>query len=208
MLTQLPRLYAITDARLMPGATLFSKVEAALKGGCGWVQYRDKTNDSRRRLQDANKLRELCEHYQAKLIVNDDPQLALASRAHGVHLGQGDTPLAEARRLLGTSAIIGSTCHASVDLAIAGHAQGADYLAFGRFFASTTKPGASPASLTLISQIKHQLAVPVVVIGGITLQNAPQLLQAGADCLAVCEGLFSAENVESQATAFRQLFLD
>lgn len=200
-----PRLYAITDSRQLLAPDWLEPIEAALRGGCGWVQYRDKSSDSQRRLQQACALRQLCDDYQAKCLINDDPALARRSQAHGVHLGQGDMPIAEARQLLGPAAIIGATCHASLELAQQSAAAGADYLAFGRFFPSNTKPDASPAPIGLLAGVRRITHLPIVVIGGINLSNAQALLQAGADSLAVCEGLFAAADIQDCARQFLQL---
>lgn len=196
-------LYAITDSQLLPGEKLFSAVEQALQGGCQWIQYRDKSGDSAKRLQEAQQLVALCNQYQAALLVNDDVQLALAVNAHGVHLGQEDGSVQSARKLLGETAIIGVTCHDSLALAQQAIEEGASYIAFGRFFPSHTKPNARPAKFTLISEAKTKFpGVPVIVIGGITLTNAHILLDAGADKLAVCHELFSADDIKQVAQDF------
>lgn len=202
-------LYAITDSQLLPGDKLFAGVEAALHGGCKWIQYRDKSGDKKRRLHDAKKLVDLCNRYDAALIVNDDVQLAAAVAAQGVHLGQGDGDPSRARAVLGEEAIIGVTCHDSLELAEQAIQQGASYIAFGRFFPSRTKPNARPAKFTLISEAKGRFpAVPLVVIGGITLENAQILLDAGADKIAVCHELFSASDIRQTAELFNALRCD
>lgn len=196
-------LYAITDSQLLLGEKLFSGVEAALQGGCKWIQYRDKSGDVTKRLHEARQLVALCNQYHAALIVNDDVQLAAAINAHGVHLGQGDGDPRAARELLGENAIVGVTCHDSLELAQQAIDQGASYVAFGRFFPSRTKPNARPAKFTLISEAKLKFPqIPVVVIGGITLDNAHILLDAGADKIAVCHELFSAEDIHRTAKQF------
>lgn len=199
-------LYAITDSHLLPGDKLFSAVEAALQAGCKWIQYRDKSNDPKKRIQDAQQLVVLCNQYQAALIINDDVQLAVTVSAHGVHLGQEDGSPRAARKLLGDNAIIGVTCHDSLELAQQALNDGASYIAFGRFFPSHTKPNAKSARFTLISAAKTKFpGIPVVVIGGITLDNAHLLLDAGADKLAVCHELFSASDVKQVAEQFISL---
>jgi thiamine-phosphate pyrophosphorylase len=200
-------LYAITDSQLLAGKFL-SYVEAALDGGVRLLQYRDKSSDETQRLREAQALRELCERYQTQLIINDDAELA-ARLGVGVHLGQTDGPLTPARALLGRQAIIGSTCHASLDLAEQAAHEGASYIAFGRFFNSTTKPGAPAADLALLDLARPRLQLPIAVIGGITLDNAAPLVAHGADLLAVVHGLFGAENtreVTRRARAFNALF--
>ena len=200
-------LYAITDSQLLAGRFL-SHVEAALEGGVCLLQYRDKSDDAARRLREAEGLMKLCERYGTQLVINDDAELA-ARLGVGVHLGQTDGPLTPARALLGRNAIIGSTCHARLDLAQQAAHEGASYVAFGRFFNSVTKPGAPAASLDLLEQARDQVKLPIAVIGGITLDNAAPLVAHGADLLAVIHGLFgadSAQEVTRRARAFNVLF--
>lgn len=199
-------LYAITDSQLLPGDKLFSAVADALRGGCKLVQYRDKSTDQARRLFEAKSLVALCNQYQAQLLINDDVELAKNSSAHGVHLGQEDTNPVAARLILGTSAIIGVTCHDSLALAQKAIKETANYIAFGRFFPSSTKPDARPAPISLISEARTTFGTtPIAVIGGITLGNGKQLLEAGADMLAVCHSLFSADDITAQAKKFIEL---
>ncbi|MFW3897232.1 thiamine phosphate synthase [Pseudomonas putida CSV86] len=200
-------LYAITDSQLLAGRFL-PYVEAALEGGVTLLQYRDKSNDQARRLREAETLRDLCARYRTRLIINDDAELA-ARLGVGVHLGQTDGPLTPARTLLGKDAIIGSTCHAQLELAEQASREGASYVAFGRFFNSLTKPGAPAADLALIGQAKARVKLPVAVIGGITLDNAAPLVEHGADLLAVIHGLFGADSTQEvtrRARAFNALF--
>ena len=199
-------LYAITDTQLMPNEKLFTGVAAALKGGCKFIQYRDKSNNAEQRLTDATQLLTLCNRYNATLIINDDVQLAQRINAQGVHLGQGDGDVKAARVLLGTNTIIGVTCHDSLALAEKAIADGANYIAFGRFFLSNTKPNARPAPLNLLREAREKFPTTMIVaIGGITIENAKQVLDAGADMIAVCNNLFAAENIEQQATLFINL---
>lgn len=200
-------LYAITDSQLLAGRFL-SYVEAALDGGVTLLQYRDKSDNQAQRLREAETLRELCARYKTRLIINDDAELA-ARLGVGVHLGQTDGPLTPARTLLGREAIIGSTCHAQLELAEQAAREGASYVAFGRFFNSVTKPGAPAANVELIQQAKARIKLPVAVIGGITLDNAAPLVEHGADLLAVVHGLFGADSpqeVTRRARAFNALF--
>jgi len=200
-------LYAITDSQLLAGRFL-SHVEAALEGGVCLLQYRDKSDDAARRLREAEALMKLCERYGTRLLINDDAELA-ARLGVGVHLGQTDGPLTPARALLGRQAIIGSTCHASLELAAQAASEGASYVAFGRFFNSVTKPGAPAANIELLQQACAQVKLPIAVIGGITLDNAAPLVAHGADLLAVIHGLFgadSAQEVTRRARAFNALF--
>jgi thiamine-phosphate pyrophosphorylase len=199
-------LYAITDSQLLPGEKLFTGVEAALIGGCKFVQYRDKSNDAEKRLEDAKKLLALCNQYNATLIINDDAQLAHQIKAHGVHLGQGDGDVKASRELLGDEAIIGVTCHDSLGFAEKAIADGASYIAFGRFFSSNTKPDARPASLGLLHEAKIKFpGTMIVAIGGITIENVKSVLDAGATMIAVCNSLFGAGDIEAQAKLFNNL---
>ena len=201
-------LYAITDSELLKGK-LLPYVEAALKGGATLLQYRDKSSDDARRLREAEALRELCNRYGAALIINDDAELA-ARLGVGLHLGQGDGSLSAARALLGRQAIIGGTCHAQLELAEAATKEGASYVAFGRFFNSTTKPGAPAADVALLAAAKAKVNLPIVAIGGVTLDNAPELIAHGASMVAVVHGLFGADSaaeVERRARAFSALFI-
>lgn len=200
-------LYAITDSELLKGR-LLPYVEAALKGGATLLQYRDKSSDDARRLREAETLRELCNRYGASLIINDDAELA-ARLGVGLHLGQGDGSLSAARALLGRQAIIGGTCHAQLELAEAAAKEGVSYVAFGRFFNSTTKPGAPSADIALLAAAKAKVNLPIVAIGGVTLENAPELIAHGASMVAVVHGLFGADSaaeVERRARAFSALF--
>lgn len=200
-------LYAITDSQLLAGK-LLPFVEAALKGGVKLLQYRDKSTDEARRLREAEALRELCNRYGAALIINDDAELA-ARLSVGLHLGQSDGSLSAARALLGRHAIIGGTCHAQLELAVEAAKEGASYVAFGRFFDSTTKPGAPAATVELLQAAKARINLPIVAIGGVTLDNAPELIAHGASMVAVVHGLFgadSADEVERRARAFNDLF--
>lgn len=209
MTAPLRGLYAITDSTLLAEGRLLPYVEAALRGGVRVLQYRDKSTDTARRLAEASALRDLCARYQAALIINDDLALA-AELGVGLHLGQTDGSLAKARAVLGPQAIIGATCHARLELAEQAQAEGASYLAFGRFFNSQTKPGAPAATPELLAEARARFALPLVAIGGVTRDNGAQLIAQGADLLAVVHALFAAETateVEQRARAFQSLFM-
>jgi thiamine-phosphate pyrophosphorylase len=196
-------LYAITDG---PRPDLLPAVEAALQGGAALIQYRDKTVDAQRRMREASALRELCARFDVPLIINDDIELALASGAAGVHLGEDDGDVAVARSRLGTNAIIGVSCYDSLSRARQMAAAGADYLAFGAFFSSPTKPNARRATLDLLREAKP-LGRPLVAIGGITPDNAPPLVEAGADFLAVISGVFAVPDPCVAAGKYKKIFL-
>lgn len=184
---------------------LLQMVEAALKGGVAAVQYREKSGDVALRHEQASELLSLCHRYHVPLIINDDLRLADLVEADGVHLGREDARLKEARIILGSEKIIGASCYQDVELAMQAVAEGADYVAFGSFYSSPTKPQAARAPLQLLHDA-NRLSVPVVAIGGITLENAPMLIEAGADAIAVITALFDAPDIEKAAQTLNQLF--
>ncbi len=199
-------LYAVTDTELTRGQRLVDAVAEALAGGAVMVQYRDKSSDSARRRREATALNELCSSHGVPLIVNDDPALARQAGAAGVHLGAQDAPLAGARELLGPKAIIGCSCYNRLELARQAAANGADYVAFGSFFPSPTKPAAVRAPPELLSAARRELSLPIAAIGGIDPDNAVTLLRHGAGLLAVISALFAVADVEAAARGFRSLF--
>lgn len=169
------------------------------------LQYRDKTQDAARRSREACALSGLCSEFKVPLIINDDVELAHASGAAGVHLGEDDGEIAAARAVLGTHAIIGISCYDSLQRARDAAAAGADYLAFGAFFPSTTKPGARHAKPGLLRDAR-EFGLPLVAIGGITPENGGSLVGAGADFLAVVSGVFGALDIRTAAQQYRKLF--
>lgn len=199
-------LYAITDPDLLPGERLLDAARAAITGGAALLQYRNKHADAATRLREAEQLNLFCRDAGVLFLVNDDMELAQACGAHGVHLGQRDGAIDDARALLGAEAIIGQTCHASLELALAAQAAGANYVAFGRFFPSRTKPAATPAAVEWLPQARAAIDIPIVAIGGVTVANAPHLITAGADAVAVIHDLFSAADVAARARDFAALF--
>jgi thiamine-phosphate pyrophosphorylase len=199
-------LYAITP-EVQEAALLESRVRAALTHAPdGWaaLQYRSKVTAPDLRLEQARRLAALARERGVRFLVNDDVELALAVDADGVHLGREDGDLAQARRRL-RGRILGASCYDSLDAARSAVAAGADYVAFGSVFPSGTKPGAVRAPLDLFGQARA-LGVPLVAIGGITLANAPQVLAAGADALAVIADLFEAGDIAARARALAGLF--
>lgn len=198
-------LYAITP-ELTDSIALFSKVDAALRGGASVVQYRSKTLADPLRRAQAGEIASLCRIRNALFIVNDSVELACEVDADGVHLGKDDGDVAAARSVLGPAKLIGVSCYDDIDRARKAVAQGADYVAFGSFFFSSTKPGALRAATELLQTAASEFALPVVAIGGITEDNAAGLIAAGADALAVVSALFDALDVEAQARRFAQLF--
>ncbi len=150
-------------------------------------------------------LLKLCSNHGVSLIINSDIDLAIECGAAGVHLGSEDIGLTEARVRLGREAIIGVSCYDSIALARVAVDHGASYVGFGAFYPSTTKPNAGRAQLATLIEAES-LGVPVVAIGGVTPDNAPPLIAAGADCVAAVSSLFDATDIESTARRFSQLF--
>lgn len=198
-------LYLLT--REMPDtAALCTTVAAALSAGTRVLQYRDKSGDTARQLVQARALRELCDRHGACLIINDDVGLALAAGADGVHLGEDDAGLEDARARLGADSIIGVSCYNELARAERAVDGGADYVAFGAFFISGTKPQARAAPLQLLRDARR-LPVPVVAIGGIDASNGRSLIDAGASALAVLGAVWDADEPVRVARALTSLFL-
>jgi len=197
-------LYAVTPD-VADTALLLAKVEPVLAAGARLLQYRNKSADAARRGEQARALRAVCRRHAATLIINDDVTLARAIDADGVHVGADDPALALAREQLGSQKIIGVSCYDDLQRARAAATQGADYVAFGSFFASAVKPGAVRAPLSVLPAARA-LGVPVVAIGGITLDNAGGLIAAGADAVAVISALFAAPDPAGATRDFCRLF--
>lgn len=198
-------LYAVTPD-LDDTTELLRRVGQALQGGLRLLQYRNKPAAAALRREQAGALLALCRAQSVPLVINDDLQLALEIGADGAHLGREDGDLATARAALGPGKLLGISCYDDIGRAREAKRVGADYVAFGSFFASPTKPAAVRAPLTLLGAAKAGLGLPVCAIGGITLQNAPQLIAAGADLLAVITDLFEAPDIRARAAAYTSLF--
>jgi thiamine-phosphate pyrophosphorylase len=196
-------LYAITQTDNKSADTVIAEVAAAIRGGAVVVQYRDKNPYNA--LDLARELVKLCHRREVPLLINDDIELAALAGADGVHLGRKDATIEEARKRLGPEAIVGRSCYNSVELALEAERLGADYVAFGRFFPSSSKPLARPAELATLCRAKQALTVPKVAIGGILPENGAQLMEAGADLLAVIGGIFDREP-EQSARNYQPLF--
>ncbi|HSB49069.1 MAG TPA: thiamine phosphate synthase [Burkholderiales bacterium] len=205
MTRRISGLYAVTP-ELADTPALVAAAEAALRGGAKLLQYRNKTAAAALRLTQARALLALCRKYRVPLIINDRLDLALEVPADGVHLGADDVPLATARARLGPARLLGASCYDRLEAALEAERLGADYVAFGSFFPSSVKPGAVRAPLALLREAKRRLSVQVVAIGGITLDNAPQLIAAGADSVAVISALFDADDIGIAARRFSALF--
>ncbi len=198
-------LYGITDPVLC-GEHLFDDVASAIEAGMQILQYRNKAASTARQQEEAMALKQLCHQHGVLFIINDDAALAAAVDADGVHLGQKDHTPGEARQRLGKNKIIGVSCNNRFDYALTAQQQGADYVAFGRFFASRTKPGAPQAEVELLRRARTELDLPVVAIGGITPDNGAELLEAGAHMLAVIHGIFGAPDIDRAVRRYRHLF--
>ena len=200
-------LYAITR-ETDDTSYLLTSVEAALRGGAAVVQYRDKSGDVARQHEQASELLAVCRRYHVPLIINDSLRLADLVGADGVHVGRDDGAIHEARIVLGPEKIIGVSCYQSLERAVAAQAAGADYVAFGSFFPSSTKPDAQRAEPDLLREAARVIHLPLVAIGGITLNNAVSLIDAGADAIAVISALFDSTDIEETARQFADLFMD
>jgi len=199
-------LYVITAGPDGEGRDIVTQVRLAIDGGARVVQYRDKSSDPLRRLREATELVKLCRERNVPLIVNDDPELAREVGADGVHLGKEDVTIRDARALLGPNALVGVSCYDRFDRARRAELAGASYVAFGSFFPSRTKPDAVRASPELLERAKDALHIPVVAIGGISPENGRGLIEAGADALAVVEGVFGQTDILAAARRYARLF--
>jgi len=196
-------LYAVTPD-CPDSATLLAKAEAALRGGVALLQYRNKAASSERAASEAAALRALARRFRTPFIVNDSVELACELDAEGVHLGRDDGNVAAARARL-SGKVLGVSCYDSLARAQAAVTAGADYVAFGSVFVSSTKPGAVRAPLSLFGAARR-LGVPLCAIGGVTVERASRLLEAGADLVAVISDLFDAPDISARARAYAKIF--
>ncbi|THB74722.1 MAG: thiamine phosphate synthase [Gammaproteobacteria bacterium] len=199
-------LYVITDENLITHDNLKYSVEQAILGGASIVQYRNKSADSQTKVTQAENILQVCNLHSVPLIINDDIALCAEIGADGVHLGQDDADIADAKEHLGSDTIIGITCHSSIDLAVKAQEGGADYVAFGSFFPSQTKPDAKPAEISILEKAQLMLNIPTVAIGGINIDNASQLIEAGASSIAVAGAVFAGSDPKAQAEKLSRLF--
>ena len=191
--------YFITDAKLSK-KDIFSDVENAVHGGCSVVQYREKNKNTEEMIEEARRIKELCGN-KAFFLINDQVDIALAADADGVHLGQADLDVKTARRILGKK-ILGVTVH-NLDEARRAAKEGADYLGVGPIFPTSTKPDAGrPCGTGLIEQIKEEINLPIVAIGGITKENTPQVIRAGANSVAAVSAVVCSDDVEREVRDF------
>ena len=174
----------IIDPQITHGRDVFTIAKGALDGGANILQLRDKINDKRTVVSTARELRKMCGESNAILIINDYVDIAVLSDADGVHVGQHDLSLSDARKLLSSNQIIGSS-NALVEEAIESDEQGADYIAIGSIFKTTTKSDTRPAGLTTLREVRNRISSPIVAIGGITQERVHSVVQAGADAICV-----------------------
>ena len=198
-------LYAITDTNRFNNEDLITTCEQALQGGAVMLQYRDKSQNVDKRIEQATALRKLCHTYNAFLIIDNDIELCLQTNADGVHLGPLDSELTEARQLLGPGKIMGVSCYQDLEKAHQALAANANYVSFGAFYPSKTRPDAALIDFDILKELKN-FPIPVVAIGGINLERADLLIQKGVDHVAVISDLWNADNIEQHADAYTQLF--
>jgi len=206
---QLYGLYVITPcSSIQPLSTpeLLIKIEQAIEGGARLVQYREKFHPASLKLEQAQAIKSLCQSRGVCFLINDDPILAAEVGADGVHIGKDDGSLQHVRQMLGNQAVIGISCYNQLSLAVAAEQQGADYVAFGRFFSSQSKPDTVQADIALLKEAKSRLSLPVACIGGISAENAKLLTSAGADMLAVINAVFGMPEVTQAARDLNQCF--
>ena len=196
-------LYAITQTDGKSSETIIQEVYSVIKSGVSVIQYRDKNPVDA--LYLAKEILAVCKRHQVPLIINDDADFANSIGADGVHIGKDDGGVFLARKILGSKAIIGISCYDDINIALKAEAQGVDYVAFGRFFPSSSKPLALPAHTKTLNQAKKRINVPIVAIGGILPENGGELLDAGADVLAVIGGIFEHNPIQS-TKAYMKLF--
>ena len=198
-------LYAITPDSADLN-TLIQKTKSAIEGGAFMVQYRSKIQDRDVKMQQCAAILRLCREYEIPCIVNDDVDMCRVLEADGVHLGEKDDNIAEVRHILGEDAIIGSSCYDQLDRAKSAQKEGASYVAFGAMFATSTKPNAPRASLALLKEAKREIQIPIVAIGGITVNNAHDVIKTGIDAIAVITSLYEAKSIKETAETLSKMF--
>ncbi len=201
------RLYAVTDRRWLGNMTLAEAVEAAIRGGAGCIQLREKALDPADLLNEAKQILAVCRKYHVPLILNDDPEIALKCGADGVHVGQKDMNPRILRSMLGPEKIVGVSA-ATVAEAEQAVRDGADYLGSGAVFATGTKENTRPVDAALLRQICDAVPVPVVAIGGITAENAVQLKGTGIAGIAVVSAIFAQPDPEQAAAELKTIAED
>jgi len=198
-------LYAITPDSADLN-TLIQKTKSAIEGGAFMVQYRSKIQDRDVKMQQCAAILRLCREHNVPCIVNDDVEMCRTLKADGVHLGEEDDNIAEVRHILGDDAIIGSSCYDQLDRAKSAQKEGASYVAFGAMFPTSTKPNAPRATLALLKDAKREIEIPIVAIGGITVNNAHDVIKTGIDAIAVINSLYEAKSIKETAETFAKMF--
>lgn len=188
-------LYAVTDRSWLHGETLYCQVEKALKGGATFMQIREKSLEEEQFLQEAKELKELCKKYKVPFVINDNVEIAAKIDADGVHVGQSDMETGEVRAKLGSDKIIGVSAQ-TVEQAVLAERRGADYLGVGAVFTTGTKLDADDVSWGTLKAICRAVSIPVVAIGGITIDNLADLKGSGISGIAVVSAIFAQENIE------------
>ncbi len=197
-------LYAVTPEENNL-SLLKDQVESAIKGGAKFVQYRSKILSKKHRKEQAGEIKKVCDCYQIPLIINDDIELCSILDADGVHLGENDDTLEKARLILGPSKIIGVSCYNSIDRVTKAQENGANYIALGSCFPTLTKPDAPLVAIDFIGLVLKNFQVPLVAIGGISLENIELLTNKGVRCCAIVSSLFESQNIEGTARQFSSL---
>ncbi len=200
-------LYAITP-ELENTGDLLDKTRQVLEGGAQLIQYRNKSANRILLREQAGLLLQLCREYTVPLIINDYLDLTIEIGADGLHVGQHDAAIAKARNQLGDNKNIGASCYNNLGLALQAEKEGADYVAFGAFFPSLTKPNTVSVTMNLIDEAKNKITVPIIGIGGIRLTNAKMVIQSGCVAIAVCNDLFQSGNIKTKAAQYAQLFAE
>lgn len=196
-------LYAVTDRHWLNGATLYSQVEKALKGGVTFVQLREKSLDESAFFQEAVELKKLCKEHKVPFVINDNVEIALKMGADGVHVGQSDMEAGDVRAKLGPDKIIGVSAN-TVEQALLAEKRGADYLGVGAVFPTGSKDDADDVSIETLKNICEAVSIPVVAIGGISKHNVAELAGSGIDGIAVISAIFAQEDIEEAANDLRK----
>lgn len=193
-------LYIITDQKLIPRERFAGTVEAAVSGGAGILQLREKDTPRGEIVEIGKELLGITRRYSIPLIINDSPELAAEIGADGVHLGEEDAGIAHARSVLGEDAIIGVSCYGRIERGLDALAGGADYVAFGTPYNTPTKPGRTPTPFEILREAAARIKeIPVFAIGGITAENAVDVLETGVSGIAVITSVFGAADPEKAA---------
>lgn len=201
---ELHGLFVITMRRNLSDEELLEKIQGTLDGGAQLLELREKNLPHKSLVKFAEKVKRLTEKYKVPLIINDAPEVALESGANGVHLGEHDPPITEARKILGSHAIIGASAYNSIQRALKCEAEGADYIAMSSPFPSISKPLKKLTPPEIIRETKKRLKIPLFVIGGITPENLGEIMKLGVDGIAVMSGIFNEKDTERATRKYRE----